>query len=88
MKLLVEAKDLFLDLLLDDDLPLPFPDFEVGPQEIQDGQIGHGAAIVDAAALQVGEFFLREAVSELQEESGFAHPGLPHDAHHLAGAGL
>jgi hypothetical protein len=54
------------------------------PQYLQERQIGYGAAVLEAFALQVGVLLPGERPDELKEQPGFAHAGLPHDAHDLA----
>ena len=73
---------------LDDVLLLPFFDSDEGPENVQYGQIGHGPAIVKASTFKIPVIVLREKISELQQQPGFADSGFTHDAHDLAFSGL
>ncbi len=87
-QVLVQPEDPFLQPVLDDPLRLPFFDAEEGPENVQYGQIGHRTPVVQALPFQIGVPVSRKKTPELQQQSRFADPGFPHQAHDLAFARL
>ena len=59
-------------------------DVEAPPEDRDDGQVGNGAPVREAVALEPGDALAPEALLQLQEQAGLADPGLAHDAHDLA----
>ena len=83
-KVFVQPKDSLLQLLSDYVLLLAFLDPDEGPGNVQYGQIGHRAAVVQASAFKIGVLALGEEISELQQQPRFADSCFTHDADDLA----
>ena len=81
-EMLIEGGKFLLHLFVDKVLPLSLFDPEVRPEDIEKGQVGHGAPIVEAPAFEIG--VLGERMSHLEDDSRFAHPRFANDPHHLS----
>ncbi len=60
------------------------PDVEAPPEDRDDGQVGDGAPVRQAVALEPGDALAAEAPPELEEQPGLPDSGLAHDAHDLS----
>ena len=67
-QLLVEMRYTLFQLALDQELLLTLRETEVCSQDLQERQIGNGAAVLEAFALQVGVLLPGERPDELKEE--------------------
>src|SRR5262245_17095793 len=65
-------------------------ELEIGPEQVDDGEVGRGLVVGHRAAFEDEPAGHTVGVGELPEEAGFAHAGLADDGHHLAvtGTGL
>ena len=84
----VELMDAVAQLFLDLQAIVAFLDVELRAKELEDRSIGNGAAVRNAVGLDPVDLIVRDGCVKFVEEARFAQPGLAHDAHDLAMAGL
>ena len=84
----IQPGHFLLQSSLNEEFSLSLRDTEVGAEDVEEGEVGHGAAVVEAMALKIGVVLIRQRAPEFQKEAGLADTRFAHDADDLAGAGL
>jgi hypothetical protein len=78
--------DTLADLRGDGVIAIGWRDTAVGPQELQDGQIGRTAAIGETVPFQIrrARMHASELLTKLYEEAGLADTGLADNPHRVS----
>src|SRR5262249_12634251 len=84
----VQALNAPTELLLDLQRIVILLDLEICPEHLQDRQVGGRLAVCHTVTFEPGHAVPFQGPVELVQEARLPHPRLPHDAHHLAAAGI